>query len=59
MFIHESTHALDKLLGRDTDSPAPDSPYGYDINIGEHNAVNEANRYRESVNELYFQNASA
>ena len=49
MFVHESQHALDKKNGVDLDVTS-NGPYG-DIKNTDTNAITEANKYRDAVNE--------
>ena len=49
MFVHESQHALDKQNGVDLDATS-NGPYG-DIKNTDTNAITEANKYRDAVNE--------
>ena len=49
MFVHESQHALDHQNGVNLDETS-NGPYG-DIKNTDTNAINEANKYRDAVNE--------
>ena len=50
MFVHESTHALDHLHGKDLNK-THNSEYGNNIRETDTRAISEENKYRASVGE--------